>query len=523
LEESLRTDSLARFLAYAARARANPKFDLEEREHRLEIAERLRGMLEAVRDGYFSLVPRAEHADPLPTVFLGTYGARPYALTLESEHAWLKAWAAADKDSLRDALIAFVGGGDAEHRFAHFSGLAEKLHADGLVETDPATVLAFGSLFNFAVEPGSLPVIRGPLFKQLERRLGYSTASGASAADQYGHHLAFARFARDHMERHGVPIRDMVDVQSLVWRAAQEPDAWASEQSLRPPLKNGRVREPVRTGGESPSHYLSICAIYRDEEPYLAEWIEFHRVIGADRFYLYNNKSSDAHLEVLAPYLESGTVVLHDWPRFPAGQVPAYDHCLREHGHDSRWIAFIDLDEFLFSPTARRVSDLLVEYEDWPGIGVNSANFGMSGHRVRPPGLVIENYLERGPLESNKYVKSIVDPSRAASCGSAHHFVYHDGVQVDENGYPFLGQWTTSHSLDRLRLNHYWTKSEEELRAKWATPMAANGAFRPWPYLRLLREQFTVTDDTILTYAPAVRDALASRGGARADVGSAAP
>ena len=28
------------------------------------------------------------------------------------------------------------------------------------------------------------------------------------------------------------------------------------------------------------------------------------------------------------------------------------------------------------------MSDLLVEYEDSPGIGVNSANFGMSGHRV---------------------------------------------------------------------------------------------------------------------------------------------
>ena len=64
--------------------------------------------------------------------------------------------------------------------------------------------------------------------------------------------------------------------------------------------------------------YLSICAIYRDEAPYLREWIEFHRLVGVERFFLYNNGSEDDHLEVLAPYVEDGIVVLHDWPVFPA-------------------------------------------------------------------------------------------------------------------------------------------------------------------------------------------------------------
>ena len=34
--------------------------------------------------------------------------------------------------------------------------------------------------------------------------------------------------------------------------------------------------------------YLSICAVYRDEGPYLREWIEFHRLVGVERFYLYD-------------------------------------------------------------------------------------------------------------------------------------------------------------------------------------------------------------------------------------------
>ena len=60
--------------------------------------------------------------------------------------------------------------------------------------------------------------------------------------------------------------------------------------------------------------YLSACTIYRDAAPYLAEWVEFHRLVGVERFFLYDNGSSDDHRDVLAPYVDEGSVVVHDWP-----------------------------------------------------------------------------------------------------------------------------------------------------------------------------------------------------------------
>jgi hypothetical protein len=51
--------------------------------------------------------------------------------------------------------------------------------------------------------------------------------------------------------------------------------------------------------------YLSASTIYRDAASYLAEWIEFHRLMGVERFFLYDNGSTDGHRDVLAPY-ESG-------------------------------------------------------------------------------------------------------------------------------------------------------------------------------------------------------------------------
>ena len=133
------------------------------------------------------------------------------------------------------------------------------------------------------------------------------------------------------------------------------------------------------------SPYLAICAVYRDEAPYLREWIEFHRLVGVERFYLYNNLSVDGHREVLAPYVEAGIVAVTDWAVRPA-QIQCYDQCLKDYRDEARWIAFIDLDEFLFLPTGQPVAEILTEYEQWPGVGANWAVFGSSGHRTTPAG-----------------------------------------------------------------------------------------------------------------------------------------
>ena len=84
--------------------------------------------------------------------------------------------------------------------------------------------------------------------------------------------------------------------------------------------------------------YLAACTIYRDAASYLAEWIEFHRLVGVERFFLYDNGSADDHREVLAPYVDEGIAVVHDWPlpfigrRGRGRALPrAFEHCLGAH------------------------------------------------------------------------------------------------------------------------------------------------------------------------------------------------
>ena len=262
-----------------------------------------------------------------------------------------------------------------------------------------------------------------------------------------------------------------------------------------------------------PKPYLSICAIYRGEGPYLREWVAFHRVVGVERFYLYDNRSKDEHREALAPYLAEGGIEQTDWPLFP-GQVQAYTDCLERHREDTRWMAFVDIDEFLFSPTGRPLPEVLARYERWPGVGVNRVTFGTSGHETPPPGLVLENYTRRleHPNMRKPAVKSVVDPRRAVRALDPHHFEYREGFAVDESEHPLEAQHSASDSCATLRVNHYFTRSEQERFAKLHRPRAGGGKLRP-EVIRAgqgIREdvRFGAPDDVILRYLPALRAEL---------------
>ena len=252
--------------------------------------------------------------------------------------------------------------------------------------------------------------------------------------------------------------------------------------------------------------YLAACLTYRDEAPYLREWIEFHRLMGVERFFLYDTGSTDDHEAVLAPYVDQGIAEVEQW-HGEARQNDAINHCLEVH-EDVRWIAFIDADEFLFSPGGRPVSEVLREYEDHPGVGVNLVMYGTSGHDSMPAGLVIENYLYRSMNPLINWVKCVVQPARTLRCRGAHVFEFESGHAVDVARRPLDGWRTQSYIQSRLRINHYYTKSLEEFRAKHAKTRADTGELRPPLDESLLRklEARMERDEKILQYLPALKE-----------------
>ena len=126
-------------------------------------------------------------------------------------------------------------------------------------------------------------------------------------------------------------------------------------------------------------YYLSICAIFKNEELSMKEWIEYHLLIGVDHFYLYDNNSTDRCSLVLKPYIEKGIVTLNEWNLKAPCQADAYNHCKSNYWNDTRWLAFIDLDEYICPRFSFDIKNFLSKFESYPSLIVYWKMFGSSG------------------------------------------------------------------------------------------------------------------------------------------------
>ena len=235
----------------------------------------------------------------LQRIFNGVFAGQEYDLTTPPQNIWLEDLARERGALFNEALSGFLDEGkEPTDRFETFAEAIGPPPPPYHAVHHRAMVGAFGSLFNFGVDPTNLPFLRTEPTELLERTLGYPIDRYASASEKYPRQVGFARDVRDRLREAGVDARDMIDVSSLIISGLQYVDFWACD----PRTLLHEARHSGAKKRRQPA-YLSICAIYRDEAPYLAEWIEFHRLVGVERFFLYDHMSQDHHLEVLAPYL----------------------------------------------------------------------------------------------------------------------------------------------------------------------------------------------------------------------------
>jgi hypothetical protein len=209
---------------------------------------------------------------------------------------------------------------------------------------------------------------------------------------------------------------------------------------------------------------VCIAAILKDEDRFVEEWVAYHRLLGVDHFYLYDNDPRLPLSRILERHADYVTVI--EWPveheddcfEGRTKQTKAYMHFLRNYGHGWRWVAFIDGDEFIALSEHPDIKDFLREFAEFDSIALNWHVFGHNGYFEDPPGLITE-CLTRRMKEPRCMVKSITKTESVSYVDSPHECELRPGSRrVDANKeryrpalYP--GKTRVAH------INHYQCRS----------------------------------------------------------------
>jgi len=132
--------------------------------------------------------------------------------------------------------------------------------------------------------------------------------------------------------------------------------------------------------------YLGLVSMIKDEREYLKEWIHFHLDQGFQKILLFDNDSVDSPSQVLSLCNFSKYCEIFPWPSSTLKsntQLDFLKFAIKKFS-EFRWLACIDVDEFMFQKNGSSMVDFLADYEDSACLKTAWRNFGYGGNIVPP-------------------------------------------------------------------------------------------------------------------------------------------
>lgn len=221
---------------------------------------------------------------------------------------------------------------------------------------------------------------------------------------------------------------------------------------------------------------VAICAIGRQENLYILEWVNYYKNMGFDKIFLYDNNYGDEEGfdEVLSEQISNGFVDVINYRDRDVCQVQSYGECYKKHGGEYDWIVFIDIDEFLHLVNFDNINDFLSQdkFKDYNLIHINWMQYSDNGQIYYKDKPVQEQFTEPvQPLDyrsiyefpHNNHVKSIVRGGLNNVRFSTPHTPSNVKKCCDALGRPCTGSSAfNNYDFSEAYFKHFCTKSLEE-------------------------------------------------------------
>lgn len=201
---------------------------------------------------------------------------------------------------------------------------------------------------------------------------------------------------------------------------------------------------------------VGLVCIAKDEDNYIQEWINYHKKIGFDEIFIYqNNWRFNKEIPNVTKFKFDGYLQ----------QLNAYNHFINKNFWNFDWVAFFDIDEFLVLKKHLTVKEFLLDYQNYNAIGINWVFFGDNGIKEVTDYSSIKRFTKR---EKSVWpaVKCITRLSNS-QVEPKYNSVHHPNLEwVDCHKRPNKGPTTKIPSDDIAQINHYWCKTQKEFEIK---------------------------------------------------------
>ena len=221
-----------------------------------------------------------------------------------------------------------------------------------------------------------------------------------------------------------------------------------------------------------PKFKILLCTIARNENKYILEFINHYRNINVSKIIIYDNNQIDGEnfLDILKDFIKINFIKIIDIRGFQRPQKKAYDHCYNYNKYKYEWIAFLDIDEYLFLLNYTYINDFLSSnvFKSCQSIIINWKYYGDNDKIFYEPKPLRERFINpiniTEEIMNNTYIycaaKTIVKGGLHLNWGHFPHYLKNT-INCRPNG-SILKDYFTPPDYSNAFIKHYTTKSTEE-------------------------------------------------------------
>ena len=242
-----------------------------------------------------------------------------------------------------------------------------------------------------------------------------------------------------------------------------------SGKSLKPEICISYKNENYLTNKKNG---ICLCTMAKNENLYVREFIEYYRVLGFNKIIIFDNNDIDGEKldPIIGDYIKNNSVEIIDIRGLFSTQISVYNYFYKRYSHFFDWIAFFDIDEYLYIKNNLNINNYLynLRFKNCESIIFNSHIYNDNN---------LEKYDNRTLIERFKSLKLISKLAKSIVRGGLKNIIFFSVHVCAKNINYFCDStgkriFPTSYieikkSKDYMAyIKHFYTKTAEEMCIK---------------------------------------------------------